>query len=402
VSSVRGTLLELGDHCAETVHGDFTVRVFLNLSTRSLVLALCRGAVTDPAPLLARVHSSCMTSETFGGGDCDCAGQLDAALAAIAARGRGVCFYLMQEGRGAGFVAKARDRMIVQASRDRVNTFDAYTRMGLGRDYRRYDEVAFARAALGIDAPLLLLSNNPEKVEAVRRAGIPVERVLPLERAPSPFNRHYLAAKSRSGHTLHAPGLAGAKLPEPVAYFDPQALEERPRFVRVASYLLPIRPRTDRDTAHWFRLHAYFDLTTSHERVLFTYRRRADALPLLRVQPESLFERLPLRRGGDRAARWRAAVDAIVERGAGCAIFVLYDDPAANFGTALATPTGVPFGPLSTAEDDDVVWLLAQHLEGTRVQPLIDGPGESHRDRTLRAALRRYGIDTAAPLALSA
>ncbi|MGH7292361.1 MAG: GTP cyclohydrolase II, partial [Myxococcota bacterium] len=271
--AVCGTLLPLGEHAAETVHGRFAVRLFLNLSTRTVVLALCRGDLHGPQPLLARVHSSCMTSETFGGCDCDCVGQLDAALETIARHGRGVVFYLMQEGRGAGFVAKARDRMIVQASRDRVTTFDAYASMGLGHDYRRYDEVAFARAALGIEAPLALLTNNPDKVEALRRAQIPIAAVQPLERAPSPFNRHYLASKSRSGHALTDPGpTATAELPEKVAYFDPHPLAERPRFVRVASYLLPIRARHAASAVHWFRLHAYFDLTTSRERVLFTYR----------------------------------------------------------------------------------------------------------------------------------
>ncbi|MGH7786329.1 MAG: hypothetical protein ACRERC_05645, partial [Candidatus Binatia bacterium] len=88
---------------------------------------------------------------------------------------------------------------------------------------------------------------------------------------------------------------------------------------------------------------------------------------------------------------------AIVERGAGCALFVLYDDPAANFGSdALALgASATRAGPLATADDDDVVWLLAQHLDGGRVQPLIDGPDESHRDRALRQALARHAIDSA-------
>src|SRR6185369_1654497 len=250
---VCGTLLHVSSVPAELVHGAFRIETFRNLSSRASVLVLCHGDVRGAAPLLARVHSSCMTSETFGACDCDCAGQLDAALEAIATAGRGIVFYLLQEGRGAGFVAKARDRMMVQASSNRVTTFDAYARMGLGRDYRRYDAVAFAAAALGIAAPLALLTNNPDKVAALQRAAVAVAHTLPLERAASPFNRQYLTAKSRSGHVLNdALQEAGvsAILPEPVAYFHPHPLA-RPRFVRVASYLLPIRARSGFDV-HWF------------------------------------------------------------------------------------------------------------------------------------------------------
>jgi 3,4-dihydroxy 2-butanone 4-phosphate synthase/GTP cyclohydrolase II len=96
--------------------------------------------------------------------------------------------------------------MMVQASRDRVTTFDAYARMGLGRDYRRYETVAFAAAALAITAPLTLLTNNPDKVAALRRANVAIEDVVPLEHAASPFNLHYLTAKSRSGHALKRSG----------------------------------------------------------------------------------------------------------------------------------------------------------------------------------------------------
>jgi GTP cyclohydrolase II len=382
---VCGTLLHLGMQPADFPHGSFRIATFLNLSTRSMVLALCHGELQSPAPLLARVHSSCMTSETFGGCDCDCAGQLDAALEAIGRAGRGVVFYLLQEGRGAGFVAKARDRMMVQASRDRVTTFDAYARMGLGRDYRRYDDVAFAAAALGIGAPLALLTNNPDKVEALRAAHVAVAEVLPLERAPSPFNLHYLTAKSRSGHALSDPvrhAVAAAPLPEPIAYFDPHPLTERPRFVRVASYLLPIRALPPAQGVHWLRLHAFFDLAVHRERVLFTYGRDRNALPFVRVERESLLARFPL---GDRRAhtRWRAAVERIVARGAGCALFVLHDDPAARAGEP---------GAAVVAADEGLAWLLARHVAGAAAEWLGDEGGARDAEVALAAALGRHGV----------
>jgi GTP cyclohydrolase II len=373
---VCGTLLHLGRRAMDTVHGRFEAQIFLDLEARQPVLVLCRGDLTRRTPLLARVHSACMTSETFAGCDCDCAGQLDAALEAIGRRGRGIVFYLMQEGRGAGFVAKARDRMMVQASRNRVTTFDAYTRMGLGDDYRQYDAVAFARAALGIRAPLVLLTNNPDKVAALRGTGVPIAEVRPLAREASPFNRHYLAAKSRRGHVLRDGGGAAAELPEVVDYFEPHRLAARPAFMRVASYLLSIRPGKPGTSVHWFRLHAYVDLRSQRERVLFTYRADASALPLVRIQRESLFERFPLRARSPR--RWRAAVEAMVRRGAGSALFLLHDDPAAAAGA-------------SPADDDDLAWLLAQHT-GDRAQLLIDEPRATAATQAMGAALARHGV----------
>jgi 3,4-dihydroxy 2-butanone 4-phosphate synthase/GTP cyclohydrolase II len=379
-----GTLLHLGSATADTAHGRFRSERFLDLSSRGLVLVLSRGELRGEAPLLARVHSSCMTSETFRGCDCDCAGQLDAALQTIAAGGRGVVFYLLQEGRGAGFVAKARDRMMVQASRDQVTTFDAYARMGLGRDYRRYDTVSFAAAALGITTPFRLLTNNPEKVSALRRAGVAIAQVLPLERAASPFNRHYLAAKSRSGHALRTAGPAGtsASLPEPVAYFEPHPLTERPRFERVASYLLPIRGRA---AVHWFRLHAYFDLRTQRERVLFTYLRDPSAMALVRTERESLLARFRPRTRS-RAASWFATVEHIVRRGAGAVLFMLHDDPAA------AAASGAP---AAVAADDDLAWLLAQHVPHGRGELLLDGRIPHADERALQRALERHGVAVA-------
>jgi GTP cyclohydrolase II len=368
-------LLDLGARPLDTIHGRFEARLFLDLRARTPVLALRRGDLGGRAPLLARVHSSCMTSETFHACDCDCAGQLDAALEAIAAAGRGVVFYLLQEGRGAGFVAKARDRMMVQASHDRVTTFDAYARMGLGHDYRQYDAVVFAHAALRIRAPLRLLTNNPDKVAALRAAGVDIGEVRSLSREASPFNRHYLAAKSRRGHALLASRVVGAVLPEAVDYFEPHRLRARPAFLRTASYLLPVRPDPAAATVHWFRLHAFVDLRLQRERVLLTYCRDPDAAALVRVQREVLFERFPLRAPGA-AAAWRAAVAAMVRRGRGCALFLLHDDPAA---ADRASP----------ADDEDLTWLLAQHAGG-RADLLVDRG--RRRDPALVAALTRQGV----------
>ena len=123
-------------------HGDFIVHFFRDLARQQAAMAIVCGELDGTAPLLARVHSSCLTSECLMGRDCDCAEQLDAALATMSRAGAGVLFYLMQEGRGAGLTAKARDRMIVQASGNRITTFEAYAEMGLPPDLRRYETIA--------------------------------------------------------------------------------------------------------------------------------------------------------------------------------------------------------------------------------------------------------------------
>jgi GTP cyclohydrolase II len=351
-----------------TVHGRFTVDRCQNLFTRQPVLAVSHGDLRASEPLLARVHSSCITSESYGSCDCDCAEQLDAALAHIAGAGRGVVFYLMQEGRGAGFTAKVRDRMLVQASGNTLTTFEAYERMGLGKDHRTYEEVAALRALLGISAPLRLLTNNPDKLASLAAAGVPIAGTVALQRAPSPFNVHYLAAKLDSGHALSGPDgpARAADLPESVPYFEPCMVSGTSHLVHVASYLLPIRlPAPDRGP-HWFWLHAYFDAQISRERVVLSYRRKPDAVPLVRLQRESLLERFPLEDGGVHRRAWHATARAIVRHGAGAVAFV--DERA-----------GV---------DEEALRLLARHVAG-RARPLVDAPGPPP---AVAAILRRFGV----------
>src|SRR5262245_57538569 len=111
----------------------------------------------------------------------------------------------MQEGRGAGVLATARDRMLMQASGHRLTTFEAYAPMGIEKAQRRHHEVGFACRLLGVTAPLVLLTNSPDKVAALESEGVRIGSVLPLRETPSPLNAAYLDAKSRSGHTLPEP-----------------------------------------------------------------------------------------------------------------------------------------------------------------------------------------------------
>ena len=342
-TGVEGSLLALGTRSLDTVHGRFRAHLFHNLATGQPAVAVATGRLAGRAPLLARVHSSCVTSEAYGACDCDCAEQLGAALAAIAAAGRGVLFYLTQEGRGAGFAAKARDRMLVQASGHRITTFEAYDRLGLGHDQRRYDEVATACRLLGVTARLRLLTNNPEKLDALHDAGVSVCGHQALAVGASPFSRHYLAAKSRSGHLLSAGSGEAAALPERVRRLRPRPLRGLPRFLELASYLLPLRT----PAPAWFRLHLYLDVVARRERVVLTHGlacRRRQA-PLVHVQHDALLDRFPLRR--PRLARmWSDTRSAIVRHGAGCVLFL----------------------PAGESPEPDTIALLARHLPGHRAR----------------------------------
>jgi 3,4-dihydroxy 2-butanone 4-phosphate synthase/GTP cyclohydrolase II len=382
-NAIAGRLLYLGARPLHTRHGDFLAHVAQNLATGDVAFALTRGDFRSSEPLLARIHSSCVTSETYGGCDCDCVEQLDAALAQIAVAGRGVVFYLLQEGRGAGLVAKARDRMIVQASGHRVTTFEAYARMGLEHDLRRYEEVGSLCGLLGVSAPLTILTNNADKLAALQaQAGVEIGGSAVLSHPASPYNQHYIRSKSLSGHRLEDPGdQPRAALPEPVVAFEPRPLAEDPRTILVASYFLPIRP-IDRDEAVepvWFRVYAYFDLARGMERVVLTYGSDEAAAPLVRVQRESLLERFSPAGGGASKRLWHASVRQMVERGAGIATFVSPD----GFDAELQEMPG---------DAAPSARLLAHHLHGRPICPIVfEGePDTDGIDVLERAGMNRF------------
>lgn len=325
---LRSATLRLGQRRIETRHGPFALHFFRDLAEARLAMVLVRGDPATPAPLLARVHSSCLTSECLMGCDCDCAEQLEGALERIARAGRGVLVYLMQEGRGAGLSAKARDRMLVQASGNRITTFDAYAEMGLPADLRRYDAVASILAMLAIRGPLRLMTNNPEKVAAVGRAleaeKIEVANSEPIGGRRSPFNRDYLHAKRSAGHALERPGSEpGARPPERVRAFDPIVHERDPSRLVTASYFLPIAlTGAGREPAvEWFRSSVLVERATGRESIVLSRADSSAPAALAIPGPDrwialSLLDRLPVAEAPGRS-RLARALSGICERGAG-------------------------------------------------------------------------------------
>lgn len=240
-----GRTLYIANCPLDTRYGTFRAYIFQDIIDKHYIIALAHGDIVGAKTLYTRLHSSCVTSETLRGCDCDCVQQLEGAFQVIAEKGNGILFYLLQEGRGVGYVGKARDRMLVQASLDQLSTFAAYHAMGLEKDHRNYDNISQICYLLGITASWIVLTNNPDKVEALKSQGLVVTGTEALEFEPSPFNLAYLTSKAAGGHILKRPSQTSVKRalpPEPVAPFKPHALSDTRRFIYSASYFLPMKP----------------------------------------------------------------------------------------------------------------------------------------------------------------
>jgi 3,4-dihydroxy 2-butanone 4-phosphate synthase/GTP cyclohydrolase II len=165
--------------------------------TEYLALVLGDVAGTD---VLTRLHSECLTGDVFGSLRCDCGAQLDAAMAAIAAEGRGAVLYLRgHEGRGVGLLSKLQAYELQDAGAD---TVDANTELGLPVDAREYSAGAQMLADLGVRS-VRLLTNNPAKVTGLAGCGVDITARVPLASAVTPFNLRYLTTKrDRLGHQI--------------------------------------------------------------------------------------------------------------------------------------------------------------------------------------------------------
>jgi 3,4-dihydroxy 2-butanone 4-phosphate synthase/GTP cyclohydrolase II len=184
-----------------TFAGEFEGHAFESRSG-AVHLALVKGDLADGCGVLGRVHSECVTGDALGSLRCDCGVQLRTALRAISAEGRGVLIYAIgHEGRGIGLVNKLRAYALQEQGLD---TLDANVHLGFAADAREYDETAACLAALGVRS-LRLLTNNPDKVDGLRRAGIAIDDVVPLSTSAHVRNRTYLRTKElRMNHTSPA------------------------------------------------------------------------------------------------------------------------------------------------------------------------------------------------------
>ncbi|MBX3670868.1 MAG: GTP cyclohydrolase II [Rhodocyclaceae bacterium] len=185
-----------------TRYGLFTAHAYAGQSGGRELLALCMGDATQHPRPLVRVHSECLTGDVFGSLRCDCRAQLEAALIQIRDERCGVLVYMSgHEGRGIGLVDKLRAYALQDMGCD---TVQANVELNLPVDARDYCAAAHILDDLGI-ARLRLMTNNPDKCEALSQHGLDVERVA-LVTPPGADNARYLHAKQRYlGHLLGMP-----------------------------------------------------------------------------------------------------------------------------------------------------------------------------------------------------
>ena len=161
-------------------------------------LLLMLGDLQNRVPLL-RIHSQCLTGEVLGSLRCDCRGQLELAMSAIADEGSGLVIYEYQEGRGIGLMAKLKAYALQDEGLD---TVEANHALGFDADCRDFSLAVAILHEIGIDR-VRLMSNNPQKVEALTKGGIEVVELIACEAPPSPYALSYLRTKKKKmGHSL--------------------------------------------------------------------------------------------------------------------------------------------------------------------------------------------------------
>jgi 3,4-dihydroxy 2-butanone 4-phosphate synthase / GTP cyclohydrolase II len=194
----RSAVALVAEASLPTRHGSFRVALYHEANGRRH-LALIKGEVAHQGPVAVRLHSECMTGDVFGSERCDCGPQLEAALGYIGLADAGVVLYLDQEGRGIGLINKLRAYQLQESGLD---TVDANIALGFAADHRDYTAAAEILKDLGIDE-VLLLTNNPGKIQGLTDHGIAVAERVPVLVAPGRSNRQYLETKAaRLGHLL--------------------------------------------------------------------------------------------------------------------------------------------------------------------------------------------------------
>ena len=184
-----------------TKWGDAHVMAFSDdLEDRMPLVVLQFGEVDHHA--LVRMHSECMTGDIFGSLKCDCGEQLIGALDMISASG-GILIYLRQEGRDIGLINKLKAYNLQESGAD---TIQANHQLGLATDARTYEDAVDVLSQLGIDS-VDLITNNPDKIEALQSAGIEVKDRIPIIIPSNADNKKYLETKAREmGHLFNSNG----------------------------------------------------------------------------------------------------------------------------------------------------------------------------------------------------
>ena len=182
-----------------TQFGNFIIRVYADAQVKETIV-LHTEHLDAHVPVLVRMHSECMTGDTFRSLQCDCGEQLEQSLTQINKSGNGVFIYLRQEGRGIGLFEKIKSYALQQKGYD---TFEANVLLGHHPDSRTYEKAKMVLDDLGV-TQIRLLTNNPAKVSEIEKLGIEVVERVPLIITPNTHNARYLASKrEKFNHLLN-------------------------------------------------------------------------------------------------------------------------------------------------------------------------------------------------------
>ncbi len=189
--SVKAKLENLVQTRIPTKHGEFILYYYSNTLDDKEHIAFVKGDVAQQHDVLVRLHSECFTGDVLGSRRCDCGEQLDLALRLINEKGSGVLIYLRQEGRGIGLLKKLQAYNLQDTGLD---TVDANLHLGHLADEREYDIAALIIENLAIKS-INLLTNNPAKIDQLKKLGVLVNQRIPVETHITTDNRGYLKTK---------------------------------------------------------------------------------------------------------------------------------------------------------------------------------------------------------------
>ncbi|HRH56613.1 MAG TPA: bifunctional 3,4-dihydroxy-2-butanone-4-phosphate synthase/GTP cyclohydrolase II [Chitinophagales bacterium] len=182
-----------------TKYGEFRLIAYKQLSTNEEHFALIKGEWENDEPVLVRVHSSCITGDILGSLRCDCGDQLHNAMKMVEKEGKGVILYMMQEGRGIGFLNKLKAYKLQEEGMD---TVDANLALGFKADQRDFGIGAQILRDLNV-SKMKLITNNPKKRAALKGYGLEIVENIPIQTIPNEFNQKYLDTKrDKMGHEL--------------------------------------------------------------------------------------------------------------------------------------------------------------------------------------------------------